>query len=334
LDSDDRITPRALNKLLRQTNVSVCVLRSRKAKYEDKAPATIAKVGHFKDLVTREWKSDPQRLGQNWDVACAHLEQEVVPQASAEWEVTNYVDTSTFRQWWGRTVDAVIQGTTWPLQCDQSIVSINTSEAQQLLLLQRDFHLKCDLIGCVVCTYFAILIGGTGSPPHIDTILTLHNREPPPSDNVYVHTCLAVGYIIQGFKYFWALPPSGGYAQKFIDFYRDRVPPDITDAQARWHRDISDGRVPQPFQGERSIWWPSETAWDLMQGDCNINNHFHRLIPDDRYLVVDGVFHSVWNDVEFRPVSVAHDDEWYGSQSDLNALQPTLGDTEITSDDE
>ena len=52
---------------------------------------------------------------------------------------------------------------------------------------------------------------------------------------------LAVGYVIQGHKYFWCLPPKGGKTQKYLEFYRNRKAIGQTVAESKHRKAIQLG---------------------------------------------------------------------------------------------
>jgi len=95
--------------------------------------------------------------------------------------------------------------------------------------------------------------------------------------------------------------------------------PEIAQYERRFRDMLFQGRVPDPFQGVHSMGWLSEDDW-LGMDSVGLSNHFHEVIAGDRYIVVDGAFHAVWNHPKYQPVSVAHDDLWTGSLSDSQVL--------------
>ena len=173
---------------------------------------------------------------------------------------------------------------------------------------------------------FAVLVGGDGSPPHIDTVTDLLSGERSlvrALARFLLELTMAVGYLAQGIKYFWTLPPKQGHARRFIEFNRTRLPVDMTGGEREFRDRIFDDKVPYPFRGAFSMGWLSELDWKQM-GDEGINNHFHRLVAGDRYIVADGAFHAVINHPLYQAVSVAHDDRWVASRSDLGRLGDTI----------
>ena len=179
---------------------------------------------------------------------------------------------------------------------------------------------------------FAVLISGKGSPPHIDTIAHLPSQTWDSNGRMCydVTTTLAVGYIVEGVKYFWALPPRGGAGVAYLNFMRGRRPQDMTIRERDFRRSVLGDTVPHPFQGRSSMGWPSTPDWTTM-GENGINNHFHAVIAGDVYIVVDGAFHAVWNHVRYPPISVAHDDGWVcgGYVSDVCRLLQTTKTTDF-----
>lgn len=175
---------------------------------------------------------------------------------------------------------------------------------------------------------YGILIGGKGSPPHVDSMTNIMSRfiDDTGNDNYLVDLEVAIGYLIQGKKYIWALPPKGGKSKLYLEFYRDKPSQLDTVAEQLWRGDIYSDGVPHPFQGEYSMGWPTEAEWDAMKG-AGIHNHFHPLLAGDRYIVMDGSFHAVCNDPDLQPVSVAADDAWVTGYSDLCYLRHKLAST-------
>ena len=70
--------------------------------------------------------------------------------------------------------------------------------------------------------------------------------------------------------------------------------------------------------------WSSGKDWRGMRAK-GINIHLHKLLPGDVYIVADGTFHAVFNDVEMQPASAAHDDTWLGGNPTLHYLKKKLG---------
>jgi hypothetical protein len=179
---------------------------------------------------------------------------------------------------------------------------------------------------------FAVLISGKGSPPHIDTIAHLPSQRINSKGKLCydITTTLAVGYIVEGVKYFWALPPHGGASVEFMNFMRGRRPQDMTIRERDFRRHVLGDAMPHPFQGRSSMGWSSTVDWTTM-GEKGINNHFHAVIAGDVYVVVDGSWHAVWNHVIYTPISVAHDDEWIcgAYMSDVCRVLRTMKTTDM-----
>jgi hypothetical protein len=220
-------------------------------------------------------------------------------------------------------------GTTWPFACNVSLMNMNLLPKEQHDELRAALFSEAkdmNLDECIVDFAFAVLIGGKGSPPHVDTIANLlrPNNTSGKQRDWMVDLTLAIGYLIQGVKYFWALPPKGQHARRYLEYYEQRPPPSMTTAQKLFRKDILEGRMPHPFQGKYSMGWPSETDWRGMMENKGIPNHFHKLVAHDIYIVTDGSFHAAWNSPDYQTASVAHDDAWAGGQPDLRSLTAKL----------
>ena len=314
------------------------IKRTAQDDYLDPAIA-LGQLGAFITLLD-QWKRDGEnkrrpRLSRKWsdiEKALSDTKQAMLVLESSSWNILKYVDASTFKRWWTTVVDKIFKGTTWPYECPVSCTGLHL-KGDRLLSRLQDHCAKTlpeskDVDELTIHLAFGLLIGGMGSPPHCDTMTNIlsHLTNTNGLEDVHVHLVLAVGYLIQGKKYFWALPPKDDYTKKFLDFYRDRPPTDITEEQQVFRDDILNGTIPHPFQGSFSMGWPTETDWDDMKF-AGISNHFHPVIAGDRYIVMDGVLHAVCNDVDLQPVSVAHDDSWMGGYSDLATFHPKLGST-------
>ena len=368
LDSDIPRTSADLHRRLRQGNVSVCVLRSRSL-YKDRSEAgnldELANMGAFQStlekwglangpdesIIGTPWGAIRDRLGQ-CDMSGADPISLPVP----SWQMKAWAVPADFKKWWQKVVDKPLAGlnvppsspgeTFWPTEGHLSPVGSNLTESDLFDRLQEcvGAETKIATVDEGICALtMATLVGGYGSPPHIDTSVNLLS----PSN---VDLTTAVGHLIQGVKYFWAVPPKGGHAQKFLDFYQTRLPvgldpkttkkclsdfrrhqatgkedsevPD-TVAQTVFRDAIYAGKVPHVFQGKFSMGWPSEAQWNEMK-DHGVCNHFHALYAGDIYIVLDGVFHAVVNHPVYPPVATAQDDDWSASVADLRRLTPSV----------
>ena len=320
--------------------MSVCILRSKKA-YDARvgdqdgainADVALGQLGAFMGIL-KEWGDARPKLSRTWttiEKALSETKQAVIVLEGASWNILDYVDGMKFRNWWRTTVDSIFASPTWPFECPVSTVASHHISDDVLMTTLRNMAgvemANRNLSDLTVDLAFGILIGGLGSPPHVDTSpcpLTMFNTAKGEVDSL-VSLALAVGYLIQGRKYFWALPPRGGHTKSFLELYRDKSPNDISEYEDIFREDILKGGVPHPFQGQFSMGWPSEQEWDDMKKVEGVNNHFHPAIAGDRYIVVDGTFHAVCNDPDLQPVAVAHDDHWVGGYSDLAHLRPKL----------
>jgi hypothetical protein len=165
---------------------------------------------------------------------------------------------------------------------------------------------------------FGVLIGGLGSPPHIDTITDVPRgaSEMREISDYRIHTSMAMGVVIQGVKYFWAIRPKGKPIQDYLSWCRVNPPPELTAKQRDVRRMLLDGHMPYPFQGMWSMGWASERQWDSMPR-AGICNHLHPVYGGDHYIVMDGCMHSVINNRRLQPAAVAFDDTWLGHGSYL-----------------
>ena len=335
LDSDVKRTPEELNMLLRRQNVGVCILRSKLACGElsqmphEQMLEQSAKMGAFSEAVGKWGLKDdfPQDVLQKLNRS--GLSRPPTPQEPVLESATD----KSFKAWWEGVCNSHnINGTTWPSKCSASLSATHLTEQQVLArcrtLLKTEAktdedHAHIDTLSlddCVMRLVFATLIGGDGSPPHIDT---MHNIVAMEEDEkaLQFNLALAVGYVIQGHKYFWCLPPKGGHTQKFLDFYRHRKAVGQTVEESKYRSAIRHGRVPPPYQQAHSFGWSNVTDWDDMVSS-GICNHFHPLRAGDLYVITEGTLHAAINDLVYHPVSVAYDDRWWASHSDLHQLQP------------
>ena len=241
---------------------------------------------------------------------------------AGDWAIPRWANVASFKKWWDDVTVPVVGGTVWPVECSASKAHPHLIDKTEHYREMRAFSsLKGDpsLAELTVELDFAILVGGTGSPPHVDSISNLLSRHQNAEghDDWNVELTLAVGYLIQGYKYFWALPPRGDQVRNFLDYHRRNVPVGLTSRQQSFRADILTGTVPHPFQGNYSMGWSSEAEWRAM-AERSINTHVHQLLPGDIYIVTDGTFHAVFNSVRYQPASAAHDDTWSHGR-------PTLG---------
>ena len=350
LDSDTKRSPVALNRLLRSKNVSVCILRSKSrweaaevkaagsdAKFEEE----IARMGSFEKLVVGEWGMEggvkkAQALRLKWATLKRRLAkggEAHVDLGANSWAPEFYAKIDKFKKFWLNRVDSIFDGTTWPMACEASAFGSEYGEVEdQEAFMKWFFSLPVDkregktFDENVVYHSFAVLVGGCGSAPHVDTVTDMLSSDSSilrELADFLLELTLAVGYIIQGIKYFWALRPKKGHADRFIEFNRTRLPVDMTGGEREFRNRLFEGKVPYPFRGAFSMGWLSEQDWKQM-GIEGISNHFHRVVAGDRYIVTDGSFHAVVNHPLYQPVAVAHDDRWVASRSDLNKLGATV----------
>ena len=185
----------------------------------------------------------------------------------------------------------------WPYENDQSISRLHFTESQYRKALKADFAIDVKTPSrSSIRAGFAILAGGIGSPPHVDTMYDI--------SDCATNAHLAVGYIAQGIKYFWALPPKGGHFKRFLDFFRERSPVAITPEVKECRDTIYKGEVPPAYQGVHSMGWPCVDQWNVFKSTEAFQNlaHFHEVFAGDLYIVVDGSWHAVVNNVNFQPV--------------------------------
>jgi len=322
LDSDQHYTTRQLNKIIRQQNVSVLVLRSKSR--DGKTLAEKARLGAFADLIEKEWRNpSPSYSGttMKWTNMKKRLGEEGgdMVRKSPAWDVFDWVTPDSFKSWWCNTVESIFEGTTWPFECGESLRQFSMLTEEEMVSMLRARRLKivdgtrydCKTAD-IISLCFGVLVGGWGSPPHIDThhnMLTGDTR-----------TSMAVGYIVQGIKYFWTLPPKGGYGHKFVRLLADCKSPGLTEAQLAYRQSFKDVESPHPFQGTFSMGWPSVSEWAHLSQ--HVPGHFHIVQAEDRYIISDGSFHGVANHPRFPAAAIACDDDWIGSSSDFQALCP------------
>jgi hypothetical protein len=255
-------------------------------------------------------------------IAFDEADQLLNTRLAGDWAIPSWANVASFKKWWNEVTIPVMGGTVWPVECSASKAHPHlTDKAEHLreLLALSQLNDQPSLAEATVDIDFAILVGGTGSPPHVDSISNLlsRHRNEEGLDDWAVELTLAVGYLIQGYKYFWALPPRGDQVMDFLDYHRRHPPVGLTSRQQSFRADILGGTVPHPFQGNYSMGWSSEAEWRAM-AEHSINTHVHRVLPGDIYIVTDGTFHAVFNSVQYQPASAAHDDTW-------SLGRPTLG---------
>ena len=183
LDSDTKRSTRDLNIELRHRNVSVCILRSKKA-FEAKVnncedvtafEVACAALGTFEQVVA-EWGlgRDPSDLGLPWTLVKDRLsksDSNLIELGPDTWGVSNYGIESIFKAWWQREVDSIFNDTSWPFECTQSVVGYNSSVEDQSEMMRTYLGKpKYSLDESVVEFCMATLIGGKGSAPHIDVL--------------------------------------------------------------------------------------------------------------------------------------------------------------------
>ena len=90
-----------------------------------------------------------------------------------------------------------------------------------------------------------------------------------------------------------------------------------------YRKDIYNGDIPHPFQGLHSMGWPCMSQWADFQSSKEFQklSHFHEVFSGDRYIVVDGSWHAVVNNMDFQPAAAAFDDRWLGSGGDIVKLR-------------
>ena len=352
LDSDAKRTPEQLNKILRSQNVAMCVLRSKSAsdallQMEDEIRSDqVAKMGDFAKAVT-QWglkgpngvpldvdSDDWAKILQSFSTRGGSMTSDVIEPLTDVDLLESATDTS-FKTWWqNRTESLNIQGTTWPSQCEASLNAWHLEKEQMLTrccaLLNLDAETdeqktrlaNATLDDCIMHLMFGTSIGGEGTPPHIDShadIVAMKEDE----KTYKVTLSLACGYIIQGVKYFWCLPPKGGHFAKYLDYIRHRKAVGQVAEETKYRSMLRHGGVPPQFTGYNSFGWSSVRDWDNMDNE-GLCNHFHPLRAGDFYLISEGAVHAAINDKVDHPVSVTYDDHWMGSHPDLYFLLPCL----------
>ena len=303
LDPDDwqnqyNHSPQHLNQYLRQNNVSVCILRSKKTHPAEAKLDDLANLGEFAEVAkTVGWT--PAKLSvteAEWKAVLQKLSTKSSPLAELPANL-DLLDTpksaDAFHAWWEDQFSSSFSESMWPFQCNASINRWHLDDEKILdrcrtLLLaglsnkevvqQYTTIKQGDLKESTLKLAFAALIGGKRAPPHVDTTGDLVSAD----GKTYVtRLALAVGHIIQGIKYFWSLPPKGGHADNYLAFCRSRQPVGMTEAQRRYRQVLMvDREVPPPYQGCNSLGWPSEEDWDKMPGQ-GLLNHFHAVYSKD-----------------------------------------------------
>ena len=146
LDSDVKRSARELNRIIRQNNVSVLILRSRsrwtKVKTDERK---WAKVGaSFVDTVGT-WGKEPKDITTNddileWKELKGNLQKgEKVTVDELPWDVEGYAKPLMFKAWWKRVVDAPLEegDTFWPMECSQSVAGVMLDEVDREESLAR-----------------------------------------------------------------------------------------------------------------------------------------------------------------------------------------------------
>ena len=251
----------------------------------------------------------------------------LVSKFNGSWDITHWASVDAFKKWWNDVTIPIMGGTVWPVECEASEAStLLPKEQKECVLDLTDLKGEPTVDEAIVDRDFAILVGGKGSPPHVDTITNIlsKHKNAEGHDDWSVELTLAVGYLIQGFKYFWALPPRGQQVEDYLKYQREHEPVGLTAREKAFRADILNGRIPHPFQGRFSMGWSSEAEWRDMRPK-GINIHLHKVLPGDVYIVAAGTFHAVFNDADKQPASAAHDDAWVGGHPTLQYLKKKLG---------
>ena len=321
LDADVKRSPADLNLLLRRRNVSVCILRSRTETKDWKTNAEKARLGRFEHVV-KTHLSTPKQYSQAKYMTSADWEalrtegSALLDLHTDSWNVKYWGSEIRFKKWWTTDVESCFKDTVWPYENDQSTSRWHFTSGEYQTALKKGFDLNVNTPARrSIRTGFSILAGGIGSAQHVDTLFDIS------TDVVNPH--LAVGYIIQGIKYFWALPPKGGHFARYLEFFRERLPCNNTPEVKLYRKDIYNGDIPHPFQGLHSMGWPCMSQWADFQSSKEFQNlsHFHEVFSGDRYIVVDGSWHAVVNNMDFQPAAAAFDDRWLGSGGDIVKLR-------------
>ena len=356
LDADKSWDLEALNKRLRDRSapVSVCVLRSKTKCPRDITTACTRNVQAFEELVTR-WGGKGAAVANTRQggsltilpeasdqVAHGHHTQRVFSPLIRHYTKTDKAEifrrlrdgvpfrltprswavdvwckkAERFHEWWKTVVDKpFLPNTTYPFFSSLSVLGRTMSESAMVSAMKKEYkdvRRNATPHEVIQNVHYAVLVGGTGSPPHFDTFWHLSSNMIQCTD--------AVGIIIQGCKFFHAVPPNGTKLYTFEGFFRHREPCGRTDEHDQVRRDLANGVTPRVFQGTHCLGWPSIRQWrEYGIENCN---HFHALLPGDIYIVVAGAWHCVVNHRQFIPVSVANDQEWIGRDCIYDRLWP------------
>ena len=343
VDSDRKYDLVKLNRMLRKQNVSVCVLRSRSQ--HDNISAEhgsgtaiddFARMGRFKEVYETEWVDvragdykrpvlssyiDDMSAPPEWDDVMAKMsaaDTDLLELSPSNWDLETFVPYERFKAWWSKETDKWAETPTWPLLSRVS-TALRVYAEEDLGAVVAEFMDNSESLDSnIMDLTFGVLIGGLGSPPHIDTITDVPRgaSEMREISDYRIHTSMAMGVVIQGVKYFWAIRPKGKPIQDYLSWCRVNPPPELTAKQRDVRRMLLDGHMPYPFQGMWSMGWASERQWDSMPR-AGICNHLHPVYGGDGYIVMDGCMHSVINNRRLQPVAVAFDDTWLGHGSYL-----------------
>jgi hypothetical protein len=118
---------------------------------------------------------------------------------AGDWAIPSWANVASFKKWWNEVTIPVMGGTVWPVECSASKAHPHlTDKAEHLheLLALSTLNGQPSLAEATVDIDFAILVGGTGSPPHVDSIsyLLSRHRYEEGLDDWAVELTLAVGY--------------------------------------------------------------------------------------------------------------------------------------------
>jgi len=318
-DADEKgLSSWDINIAMRQGNIGVAILRSKSGNENRTTEVEQARMGTFGNIVDKEWniKRPPEVLNMTWTAMRAQLSEpklDAIP-VSPRWDVLDWVNAVDYKAWWAKTVDGPVVDGTWPFENTKSGHKFRLTDTQLTKRIKSKSESKYH--GCMdtmnVDLAHALLIGGKGSPPHIDTHVNLASGVWEVSN--------AVGYVAQGLKYIWCLPPKGQYGRKFVNYLSSNLSPGLTRKQGLYRSALLDNECTPPFANQNSMGWPAMSEWQCMSDTLPM--HFHQLQAGDRYYIGEGTFHSVVNHERYTPVSMACDEEWVGSgQSDFQSLK-------------
>ena len=92
----------------------------------------------------------------------------------------------SFQEWWLEIMANAFTTGVWPLEGDQSLIAlndspttVNTRVTDLMAKYLRQRSKSVDATHATIQMCFAILVGGTGSPPHIDVMsnVTTNNEQ-------------------------------------------------------------------------------------------------------------------------------------------------------------